>query len=140
MSSRGCASPSSSRTRPATLASPPPRSSMRRGMTSKLRRGPPGDDRPEHGRLEERAQGVDVVDEKPLQIRIDLESLCEHAVAQQVGHLVEMTGRIEPLDRQVVGVIASFALAPGPIEDRAAAGVTHLLFVVIQRLVAGLFP
>ncbi len=64
----------------------------------------------------------------------------EHAVAQQVGHLVEVAGRIEPLDRHVVGVVGSLALAPGPVEDRAAAGVADLLLVLVERLVAGLFP
>ena len=98
------------------------------------------DHQPEHGRLEERTQGIDVVDEQPLQVGIRVENLCQHAIAQQVGHLVEVAGGIEPLDRQVVGVIGSLALAPGPIEDRAAAGVAHLLLVVIQSLVAGLFP
>ena len=98
------------------------------------------DHQSQHGRLEERAQGVDIVDEQPLQVGILVQELGQQAVAQQVGHLVEVAGGIEPLDRQVVGVIGSLALAPGPVEDRAAARVAHLLLVVIQRLVAGLFP
>ena len=103
-------------------------------------RGPSRSTSPEHGRVEECAERVDIVDEQPLQVRIGLQNLRQHAVAQEVGHLVKVAGGIEPLDRQIVGVIGSLALAPGPVEDRPTAGVADFLLVVVERLVAGLFP
>ena len=109
-------------------------------MTSKLRRGPRLDRQPEHARLEGRPQGVDVVDQQPAQAGIFVQEPAQHAVAEQVGHLVEVAGRIEPLDRHVVGVVRPLPLAPRPFEDRPPAGLADLLLVLVERLVAGLFP
>ena len=53
---------------------------------------------------------------------------------------MEMAGRIEALNGQVIDVIGALALAPRPVEDRAAPGVAYLLLVVVKRLVAGFFP
>ena len=64
----------------------------------------------------------------------------QHAVAEQVRDLVEVAGGVEPLDRDVVGVVGTLALAPGPFEDRTPAGLADLLLVLIERLVARLFP
>ncbi len=57
------------------------------------------DHQPEHGRLKERAQCVNIVDQQPSQIRIRAQGLGKDAVAQQVGDLIKVTRRIEALDR-----------------------------------------
>ena len=65
-SSRGMARPSTSRTRPSTRARPPPRSSMRRVITSKVRHAAAVDVQAQQGRIEIGAQGVDVVEQQVL--------------------------------------------------------------------------
>ena len=97
---------------------------------------PRPDRQAEHAGVEVRAQGVDVVDQEPAEVGMLVEQLGEHAVAEQVGHLVEVPRRVEPLDRNVVGVVGPLALCPGPFEDRAAAGFADLLLVLVERLVA----
>ena len=43
----------------------------------------------------------------------------QHAVAQQVGHLEPVPGRVQALQREVVGVIAASAGRLGPGDQRA---------------------
>ena len=141
MSSRGWASPSRSRRRPPTRARPPPRSSIRRAMTSKLerrRRSPsPARARPGRGwppacRCCGPAASGGSGSRSSSRARTPLRS--------RFGHLVEVPGGVESLDGDVVDVVGPLPLRPRPVQDRAAAGVADLLLVLVERLVRRLLP
>ena len=90
MSSRGWARPSSSRSRPPTLASPPPRSSIRRGMTSKPSVAPDSITKPRMPGSRFAPRVSMLWTSSQFRLGILVEELGQHAVAQQVGHLVEV--------------------------------------------------
>jgi hypothetical protein len=100
--------PSTRRTWPLTRARPPPRSSSRRVITSKVRqpaarcagRTSP-DPRPRRACQCYAAAGAATAGAR--------QQLREHAVAQQVGHLEPVADRVQALERQIVRVIAAFA-------------------------------
>ena len=116
MSSRGWASPSSSRSRPATRARPPPRSSIRRGMTSKLRVAPRLD-RPGRGRRDRasrpgcRCCGPSASSGSGCSIE---ELRRARRCAAGWGPRRSGPGGLNRWIGQVVGVVGPFALATGP--------------------------
>ena len=141
MSSRGWASPSSSRSRPPTRARPPPRSSIRRGMTSKLRVAPDSIARPSTPGSRFAPRVSMLWTSSQLQVG-DARRGAGPARRCAAGWAPRRSGP-GGLNRwigHVVGVVGPLALRPGPVEDRAPAGVADLLLVLVERLVAGLFP
>ena len=94
--------------------------------------------RPSDAGVEAGAQGVDVVDHEPAEAGAFLEQAGEDAVSEQVGHLVEVAGRVEALDGDVVGVVGTFAGGRGPIRGWLC-GRRRALFACFRRAVRGAF-
>ena len=134
------ASPSTRRTWPLTRARPPPRSSSRRVMTSKVRQPCCARCRPNIAGSGVRAEGVNVVQHEVLQLRALGEQPGKHAVAQQIGHLEPVADRVQALRWEVVGVIAALAGGARPVEERGAEAVAHFLLLLVQPLLRHLLP
>ena len=87
-----------------------------------------------------RAQRVDVVHHQVPQPRPLRQQARQHAVAQQVRHLVPVTDRMQALQRQIVGVVAAFAGLPRPADQRGVQALAHLLRLLVEQLLRHLLP
>ena len=94
----------------------------------------------EDGGIDIGAQRVDIVHHEMLQLRPFGQQLGQHAVAQQVGDFVPVADRVQALLRQVVGVVAAFAHASRPADQRSVQAVEHLLRLLVEQLLRHFFP
>ena len=94
----------------------------------------------EQHRVDVRAQRVDVVDQQMRSCGRCGQQVAQHAVAQQVGHLVPVADRVQALGRQVVGVVAALAHALRPADERGVQALLHLLRLLVEQLLRHLLP
>ncbi len=64
----------------------------------------------------------------------------QRAVAEQVGHLEPVPGRVQALQRQVVGIIAAAAGGLGPGDQRGVQALADLLRLHVEDLLRHLLP
>ena len=84
--------------------------------------------------------GVDVVQQKPPQLRTLSEEPRQHPVAKHVGNLIPVSHRVQALLGDIVGVVVAFARCFRPVDQRRMDAVANLLLLFVQNLVRQLFP
>ena len=99
-----------------------------------------GDVPAQQGGIEVGSDGVDVVEEQPAEIRPLGQERPQHAIAQHVGDLVPMPYGVKALEREVVGVVASFAGRLRPGEQRRMQAVAYLLLLLVEHLMREFLP
>ena len=86
------------------------------------------------------SQRIDIVQEEVLKLWLSLQQGSQLAIAEQIGEFVPVTGRVEALEREVIGIVRRLAGFLGPAEEGAAEAVAHFLLLEIEYLLRHFLP
>ena len=99
-----------------------------------------GDVPAQQGGIEVGSDGVDVVEKQPAEIWPLGQERPQHAIAQHVGDLVPVPHGVKALEREVVGVVASFAGRLRPGEQLRMRPISDVRIEIANFPEAPLFP
>src|SRR4051794_15513225 len=74
------------------------------------------------------------------ELRMFLQKTLQHAIAKKIRNLVPVANRMQALERDIVGVIASLASVYGPIHERMASAIPYFLLLLIEDLLWHFLP